>query len=96
MTAWHAVRLRFKDGGGTIMEREVKNLGELTGFDIVANCTGLGAKRLLNDPRLVPLRGQVYKVRGHAQCARRRGRRCSHWGGAASGVRWKAIRKDIN
>ncbi|KAF0290793.1 D-aspartate oxidase [Amphibalanus amphitrite] len=54
---------RFKEAGGTIIEAEVRDLRELAGYDIVANCSGLGAKRLLNDRRLVPLRGQVYKLR---------------------------------
>ncbi|XP_043229827.1 D-aspartate oxidase-like [Amphibalanus amphitrite] len=54
---------RFKEAGGTIIEAEVRDLRELAGYDIVANCSGLGAKRLLNDRRLVPLRGQVYKVK---------------------------------
>lgn len=32
-------------------------------FDVLFNCTGLGAKELCNDAQLVPMRGQVLKVR---------------------------------
>lgn len=33
------------------------------GYNFVINCTGFGAKWLCNDNKLVPLRGQVYKVK---------------------------------
>jgi len=32
-------------------------------FDLVVNCTGLGAEELAGDASLVPVRGQVIKVR---------------------------------
>lgn len=32
-------------------------------YDVVVNCSGLGAKTLCNDKLLVPIRGQVVKVR---------------------------------
>lgn len=32
-------------------------------FDVIFNCTGLGAKLLCNDKHLVPIRGQVIKVK---------------------------------
>lgn len=32
-------------------------------FDIVVNCTGLGAKQLTGDFLLTPVRGQAMKVR---------------------------------
>ena len=34
-----------------------------SGFDVVVNCTGFGAKSLCKDPKMVPIRGQVFKVR---------------------------------
>ena len=60
---FRTLRFRFRAAGGDITEGEVKDLRELRGFDFIVNCTGLGAKKLLGDRRLVPIRGQVYKVR---------------------------------
>ena len=36
---------------------------ELSGFAVVANCTGLGAARLFNDAEMYPVRGHVIRVR---------------------------------
>lgn len=48
----------------TFKQKELNSLKELTGeFDIVINCTGLGARKLCNDRRLVSIRGQVLKVK---------------------------------
>lgn len=33
-----------------------------TEFDTVFNCTGIGAKKLCNDVKVVPIRGQIIKV----------------------------------
>lgn len=45
-------------------QRKLNSLNELIGeFDLIINCTGLGARDLCNDKRLVSLRGQVIKVR---------------------------------
>ena len=42
----------------------MERLDELAGqFDAAVNCTGFGAKKLCMDNKLVPIRGQVYKVR---------------------------------
>lgn len=49
--------------GVTFKQKELNSLKELTGeFDIVINCTGLGARKLCDDRRLVSIRGQVLKV----------------------------------
>jgi D-amino-acid oxidase len=54
---------RFASLGGTIRQREVHSLAELTAPDrIVVNCTGLGARELLNDEEVFPIRGQVVRV----------------------------------
>ncbi|XP_011881441.1 PREDICTED: D-aspartate oxidase [Vollenhovia emeryi] len=59
---WAKDRLQSK--GITFKRREVNSLKELTDeYDIVMNCTGLGARRLCDDRRLVSLRGQVVKVK---------------------------------
>ncbi|XP_029662054.1 D-aspartate oxidase-like, partial [Formica exsecta] len=50
--------------GVTFKQRKLNSLKELTGeFDIVINCTGLGARKLCDDRRLVSIRGQVLKVK---------------------------------
>lgn len=50
--------------GVTFKQKELNSLKELTGeFDIVINCTGLGARKLCDDRRLVSIRGQVLKVK---------------------------------
>ena len=46
-----------------VKRAKVDNWSELSDFDYVFNCTGLGAKWLCNDDQVVPIRGQVYKVK---------------------------------
>ncbi|KAK4876751.1 hypothetical protein RN001_009257 [Aquatica leii] len=54
---------KFLGGNGTIETKKLSSLSELAGkYDAVINCTGLGAKYLCNDFKLVPIRGQVLKV----------------------------------
>lgn len=46
--------------GVAFIEKEIYNLNELaTQYDVVINCTGLGAKKLCNDDEVIPVRGQV-------------------------------------
>jgi len=46
-----------------VVEKTVTKLQDLeNNFDIVMNCTGLGAKHLCCDNKMVPIRGQVIKV----------------------------------
>ncbi|XP_055609877.1 D-aspartate oxidase isoform X2 [Uranotaenia lowii] len=56
---------KFLNGGGQIVTEKVDNLRDLAGrnFDIIVNCTGMGAKKLCADHKLVPIRGQVIKVK---------------------------------
>lgn len=55
---------RFRAAGGEIAQREVTNLAEaLVAADTVINCLGLGARALLSDQRLYPVRGQMLRVR---------------------------------
>lgn len=54
---------RLQKAGVTFKQRTLNSLKELTGeYDIIMNCTGLGARKLCDDKRLVSLRGQVLKV----------------------------------
>lgn len=54
---------RILDNNGTVVERKLESLEELYGeYDIIFNCTGLGAKKLCNDVNVLPIRGQVIQV----------------------------------
>ncbi|CAH0723493.1 unnamed protein product, partial [Brenthis ino] len=53
----------FIDNGGKILKEKIENFTSLSKYDVVFNCTGLGAKFLCNDHDLVPMRGQVIKVK---------------------------------
>jgi D-aspartate oxidase len=60
----HLKYLRAKvDGRVKIYQARVKDLKELGNYDCIFNCTGLGAKWLCGDDKVVPIRGQVYKVK---------------------------------
>ena len=55
---------RFVAAGGSVEERPVSSLAEaVSGYRAVVNCTGLGARDLVDDDGLVPIRGQVVRVR---------------------------------
>ena len=54
---------QFCSGGGIISKRTISNLSELRDYDIIINCTGLGAKQLVNDPLVYPIRGQIVAVK---------------------------------
>ena len=54
---------RFAELGGQIAQRPVQQLDEaLNVSDVVINCAGLGARTLLPDPLMQPIRGQVVRV----------------------------------
>lgn len=48
--------------GGDIIEKHLDRLNDLEGFSVVINCTGLGARPLLADEAVIPLRGQIMRV----------------------------------
>lgn len=50
--------------GGSIEKLRINSFNELSGqrYDVIFNCTGLGARYLCNDEKIVPVRGQVIKV----------------------------------
>jgi len=57
---------KVTENGATILQRKIeclKNDPFLDNFHVVVNCTGLGAKRLCNDYKMVPIRGQTIKVK---------------------------------
>lgn len=49
--------------GGQVIEKYVSRLADFsaTEFEAIFNCTGLGSKRLCNDNKMVPIRGQIMK-----------------------------------
>lgn len=53
----------FTNDGGKVIKQKIDSFASLSGYDLVFNCTGMGAKTLCEDHDLVPLRGQVIKVR---------------------------------
>ncbi|MGH3441373.1 MAG: FAD-dependent oxidoreductase [Nitriliruptorales bacterium] len=54
---------RFLAAGGHVARRHLADLDEVGhAGDAVVNCAGLGARDLVDDDRLVPVRGQVVRV----------------------------------
>lgn len=58
---------RFHNGGGISKQgkiQDLSNIQEIGQFDLVVNCTGLGAKDLIpGETDLHPIRGQVKRVK---------------------------------
>ncbi|MGW7300616.1 MULTISPECIES: FAD-dependent oxidoreductase [unclassified Streptomyces] len=55
------LRERLREAGGAVETRTVSSLAE-AGAPVVVNCTGLGARELVPDPALRPVRGQLVVV----------------------------------
>ena len=53
---------RYSSSGGTVSVSRVESLSSIDA-PVVVNCTGIGARDLVPDPLLVPVRGQVVLVR---------------------------------
>ncbi len=57
------LKARFVAGGGQMILRKVEKLEDLLDQgDVVVNCTGFGARELVGDTEVYPIRGQVVKV----------------------------------
>ncbi|MEV2191786.1 FAD-dependent oxidoreductase [Streptomyces phaeochromogenes] len=57
------LRERFLRAGGTVEVRAVADLAEVeAAAPVVVNCTGLGARELVSDPAVRPVRGQLVIV----------------------------------
>ncbi len=54
----------FHRDGGRLVLREFADASALQSLDepVLINCTGLGARRLVNDPELMPIKGQLVFV----------------------------------
>lgn len=53
---------RFTAAGGSVEQRALSSLGEFEN-PMVVNCAGLGAREVAGDGRMVPIRGQVVRVK---------------------------------
>ena len=53
---------QFCRRGGLITQHKVGSLSELENYDVIINCTGLGARKLVGDTSLHPVRGQIVLV----------------------------------
>ena len=54
---------QFRSKGGLIVHHEIGSFQELENYDLIMNCTGLGARHLVGDSSVYPVRGQVVIVR---------------------------------
>ena len=58
------LRSSFTERGGLMVQRKIGSLSELMGdYDVVINCTGLGARELVGDYSVYPVRGQIVEVK---------------------------------
>ncbi|XP_013140542.1 PREDICTED: D-amino-acid oxidase [Papilio polytes] len=56
---------RYKAANGKIVKAKISSLSDslLSGYHVVVNCTGVGARHLVPDDRVFPIRGQIAKVK---------------------------------
>jgi D-amino-acid oxidase len=54
---------RFVRSGGRVEHRALSSLEEAGEESVVVNCAGLGARELVGDPSMEPIRGQIVRVR---------------------------------
>lgn len=59
--AW--LQRQLETCGVTFEKRHLSNLSELTGYDAIIDCAGMGAKELVNDSALTPIPGHVLILR---------------------------------
>jgi D-amino-acid oxidase len=54
---------RFVESGGHVERRAISSLEEAGDGRVVVNCAGLGARELVGDASMEPIRGQIVRVR---------------------------------
>lgn len=54
---------RFLTANGKVVQKKVKDFAELSHFDIIVNCSGLGSRELTTDKDVHSIRGQVARVK---------------------------------
>lgn len=58
------ISCRFKANGGLVYPKHIDTISDLKqDYDVIINCSGLGAKHIFSDYKVVPIRGQVFKVK---------------------------------
>ncbi|XP_043272632.1 D-aspartate oxidase [Venturia canescens] len=57
-------RNKLQEKGVKFVEKEIQSFGELSdSHNLIMNCTGLASRELCNDKRVVPIRGQITRIR---------------------------------
>ncbi|CRL02618.1 CLUMA_CG015799, isoform A [Clunio marinus] len=54
---------RFLAAGGRFIKQKINNIDEVSEFDLIVNCTGLGSKEVTNDMKCFAIRGQVARIK---------------------------------
>lgn len=54
---------RFAGAGGIVEQRTILSPEEIEGSRVIVNCAGLGARDLVDDASMTPIRGQIVRVR---------------------------------
>ena len=55
---------KFMDNGGLQVRQKLHSLSELGSYDVIVNCTGIGAAELVGDDSMCPVAGQMVEVTG--------------------------------
>jgi D-amino-acid oxidase len=57
------LKSQFEQNGGQIIERDLQSLDEIAAANsIIVNCSGVGARELVNDAEVYPIRGQTILI----------------------------------
>lgn len=54
---------KFTGLGGVVVKQKLDSLSTLDSYDIIINCSGLGARELVNDENVYPLKGHSLSVK---------------------------------
>lgn len=54
---------KFRSNKGVVVVKRLESIEEIASdFDVVINCSGLGAKQLIGDENMHPVRGHIFRV----------------------------------
>lgn len=53
---------KFEQLGGVIIKKYLHTLNELSGYSHIINCAGIGARQLVKDNHIYPIKGQVIRM----------------------------------
>ena len=54
---------KIERNGGHFVQKKVKDISELSSYDIVVNCTGMGSVELVGDTSIYPVRGDAVIIK---------------------------------